>query len=175
MPDQQKVQALLSAADEDLRAAVEAHSRGSVDHELDRVITLMFAGVDKVWTALAELAGSSEVVQEATTLTVHEAVRQYAQGVNGVRPQAHVVGTAERILQEALDQKLQVMAGVDVEGTLRLTFGVSRGRFLTVTLGINGRMSGNLYGPDWTLLRRIAEATEGEIWGIVHSSGVREG
>ena len=72
-------------------------------------------------------------------------VREFAAGVDGVRPGRSVVDKADRLVQAALQGTMEPEFAVDVDGALSFDLRLSNGLLLLAELSIAGNLDASVY------------------------------
>ena len=77
--------------------------------------------------------------------SLHPAVSEFAQGIDGVQPSDAVVAMATRIVQAALDRTTEPEFSVDDDGALSVDLRLSNGLRLLAELPIDGTLDVGVY------------------------------
>ena len=108
----------------------------------------------------------ADAVQLAPQRTVHSAVREFSDGLEGVRPTNATIGIASRIAEAALDKTVEPEITVDVDGALAFDLRLANGLLLLAELDLDGALDASVYDDrKGVLVERLPHATESDVIG----------
>ena len=95
-------------------------------------------------------------------------VREFAAGVDGVRPGRSVVDKADRLVQAALQGTAEPEFAVDVDGALSFDLRLSNGLLLLAELSIAGNLDASVYDDAaGERVQRLPRATEAQFMELL--------
>ena len=95
-------------------------------------------------------------------------VREFAAGVDGVRPGRSVVDKADRLVQAALQGTMEPEFAVDVDGALSFDLRLSNGLLLLAELSIAGNLDASVYDDAvGERVQRLPRATEAQFMELL--------
>lgn len=97
-------------------------------------------------------------------------VREFAAGVDGVRPDRSVVDKADRLVQAALQGTIDPEFAVDVDGALSFDLRLSNGLLLLAELSSAGNLDASVYDDAaGERVQRLPQATEAQFMELLPS------
>ena len=90
-------------------------------------------------------------------------VREFALGLDGERPDNHVVDLADRLVQRARAQTEEPEITIDVDGALSFDLRLKSGLLMFAELAIGGTLDVTIIndgGPEARVVKHLPEATE---------------
>lgn len=99
----------------------------------------------------------------------HSAIlREFAAGVEVVRPGRSVVAMANRLVKAALQRTVAPEIAVDVDGALSFDLRLSNGLLLLAELSVNGNLDASVYADAaGERAQRLPRATEGQFMELL--------
>ncbi len=95
-------------------------------------------------------------------------VREFAAGVDGVRPGRSVVDKADRLVQAALQGTMEPEFAVDVDGALSFDLRLSNGLLLLSELSIAGNFDASVYDDAaGERVQRLPQATAAQFMELL--------
>ena len=97
-------------------------------------------------------------------------VREFAAGVDGVRPVRSVVDKAGRLVQAAMQGTMEPEIAVDVDGALSFDLRLSNGLLLLAELSIAGNLDASVYDDAaGERVQRLPQATAAQFMELLRS------
>ena len=97
-------------------------------------------------------------------------VREFAAGVDGVRPGRSVVDKADRLVQAALQGTIEPEIAFDVDGALSFDLRLSNGLLLLAELSIAGNLDASVYNDAaGERVQRLPQATAAQFMELLRS------
>ena len=97
-------------------------------------------------------------------------VREFAAGVDGVRPGRSVVDKADRLVQAARQGTIEPEIAVDVDGALSFDLRLNNGLLLLAELSIAGNLDASVYDDAaGERVQRLPRATEAQFMELLLS------
>lgn len=95
-------------------------------------------------------------------------VREFAAGLDGVRPDRSVVAQAERLVKAALQRTAEPEIAVDVDGALSFDLRLSNGLLLLAELSVAGNLDASVYDDAaGERAQRLPQATEAQFMELL--------
>ena len=102
----------------------------------------------------------------AETKPLHPAVREFSDGLGGVRPADATIGVASRVAEAALAKTVEPEITVDVDGALSFDLRLANGLLLLAELDLSGELDASIYDDrKGILIKRLPHATESDVVG----------
>ena len=119
---------------------------------------------------MRDTAGVSDIATPVESVAEgHSAiVREFAAGVEGVRPGRSVVAMANRLVKAARQRTVAPEIAVDVDGALSFDLRLSNGLLLLAELSVNGNLDASVYDDAaGERAQRLPRATEGQFMELL--------